>query len=131
MAKKKGTRSIPVQIALASLGELFCMLALTAISAALVRAGVISQGSMEMAALFASALAVFFGSLMAAGRFSQKKLPLTMAACGGYLAALLLGNLLFTEGAPHGVLLVAGPALGAALLAALLAGRKPKPKYRR
>ena len=131
MAKKKGTRSVPVQIALASAGELFCMLALSAIAAALVRAGIISQGSMKTAALCASAIAVFLGSLFAAKGFVQKKLPLTMAACIGYLAALLLGNLLFAKGAPQGVLLVAGPALGAALLAALLAGRKPKPKYRR
>ena len=131
MAKKKGTRSTGVLLAMAAAGEVLLMLALSAISAALVRSGVIGQSSIGAAGLGANALAVFLGSLLAARKFSQKKLPLTMAACGCYLALLLLSNLLFLPGKPAGVLGVICPAALAALLASVLAGRKPKRRYRR
>lgn len=131
MAKKKGTTSAGVLLAMAAAGEVLLMLALSAISAALVKAGVIAQGSIGAAGAASSALAVFLGSLVAAKQFQQKKLPLTMAACGGYLAALLIGNLLFLPGMPAGAIGVVCPAAAAALLAAVLAGRKPKRRYRR
>ena len=131
MAKKKGTRSTGVLLAMAAAGEVVLMLALSAISAALVKAGILAQSSIGTAGLGANALAVFLGSLLAARKFSQKKLPLTMAACGGYLALLLLANLLFLPGMPAGALGVICPAAAAALLAALLAGRRPKRRYRR
>lgn len=131
MAKKKGTRSTGVLLAMAAAGEALLMLALSAISAALVKAGVIAQGSIGAAGLASSALAVFLGSLLAAKQFQQKKLPLTMAACGGYLALLLIGNLLFLPGMPAGMIGVVCPAAAAALLAAVLAGRKPKRRYHR
>ena len=54
-----------------------------------------------------------------------------MAACGGYLALLLLSNLLFLPGMPAGMIGVVCPAAAAALLAAALAGRKPKRRYHR
>ena len=131
MAKKKGTRSTGVLLAMAAAGEVVLMLALSAISAALVKAGILAQSSIGTAGLGANALAVFLGSLLAARKFSQKKLPLTMAACGGYLALLLLANLLFLPGMPAGALGVICPAAAAALLAAVLAGRKPKRRYHR
>ena len=131
MAKKKGTRSTGVLLAMAAAGEALLMLALSAISAALVKAGMIGQSNIGAAGLVSNALAVFLGSLLAARQFQQKKLPLTMAACGCYLALLVLANLLFLPGLPTGVLGVIFPAVFAALLAAVLAGRKPKRRYRR
>ena len=130
MAKKKGNRSVPVTLAMAAAGEAGLMLALSAVSAALVKAGVIGQAGICPAGLASNALAVFLGSLLAARQFQQKKLPLTMAACGCYLALLVLANLLFLPGLPAGVLGVIFPAVFAALLAAVLAGRKPKRRYR-
>jgi len=131
MAKKKGTRSTGVLLAMAAAGEVVLMLALSAISAALVKAGILAQSSIGTAGLGANALAVFLGSLLAARKFSQKKLPLTMAACGCYLALLLIANLLFLPGMPAGALGVICPAAAAALLAAVLAGRRPKRSYHR
>lgn len=131
MAKKKGNRSVPVTLAMAAAGEVGLMLALSAASAALVKSGVISQSAIGTAGLASNALAVFLGSLLAARQLQQKKLPLTMAACGCYLALLLLSNLLFLPGMPAGMIGVVCPAAAAALLAAVLAGRKPKRRYRR
>lgn len=131
MARKKGTGSIPAQIALGSAADVLCMLALTALASALTLGGAIGQGSIQMAALAANALAVFLGSLFAARRFAQRKLLFTLASAGGYLLLLLLGNLAFVKGMPEDVLRVMLPALGAATLAALLASRKPKTRRRR
>ena len=131
MARKKGTGSIPAQIALGSAADILCMLILTAIASVMVLGGTIGQGSIQTAALAANALAVFFGSLFAAHRFVQRKLLLTLASAGGYLLLLLLGNLAFVKGMPEGILRVMLPALGAATLAALLASRKPKTRRRR
>ena len=131
MAKKKGTRSTGVLLAMAAAGEVLLMLALSAASAALVRSGVIGQSNIGAAGLLSNALAVFLGSLLAAKQFQQKKLPLTMAACGCYLALLLIANLLFLPGMPAGALGVICPAAAAALLAAVLAGRRPKRSYHR
>ena len=131
MGKKKAVRSVPVQIAIASAADLGFMLALTAIMAALTRGGAIGQGSIRTAALGANALAVFIGSLIAAKGFSQRRLPMTMAGAGGYLLLLLLGNLLFVGAAPSGAFAVCLPSAGAAILAALLASRKPKTRRRR
>ena len=131
MAKRKGNRSVPVQIALGSAADLLCMAALTAAASALVLGGVIGQGRIGTAALCANALAVFLGSLIAARGFSQKKLLLTLASAGGYVLLLLFGNLLFFGAPPTKALHLIGPALGAALLAALLANRRPKGRRRR
>ena len=131
MGKKKSVRSVPVQIAIGSAADLCCMLALTAIMAGLVLGGAIGQGSIRTAALCANALAVFLGSLLAAKGFSQRRLPMTLASVGGYLLLLLLGNLLFVGAAPTGALAVCLPSIGAAILAALLASRKPRPRRRR
>ena len=131
MARKKGTRSVPVQIAIGSAAGLALMLALTALASVLVLRGVIGQGSIPAAGLCASALAAFAGSLFAAKGFAQRRLLYTLASTGGYLLLLLLGNLLFVSAPPGGILWVAVPALGAAIFAALLASRKPKRSRRR
>ena len=131
MSRKKGTGSIPAQIALGSAADILCMLVLTAIASWLVLGGAIGQGRIRTAALAANALAVFLGSLFAAHRFAQRKLLFTLASAGGYLLLLLLGNLAFVKGTPDGLLWVMLPALGAATLAALLASRKPKTRRRR
>ena len=131
MAGKKGTRSVPVQIALGAAAELGLMLLLTAASSALALRGVIGQGSIPTAGLCANALAAFVGSVLAARGFAQRKLLYTLASAAGYLLLLLLGNLLFVSAPPDGACWVVLPALGAAILAALLASRKPKRSRRR
>ena len=100
MGKKKAARSASVQIAIGSASDLVCMLALTAVMAALTLGGAIGQGSIRTAALCANALAAFLGSLLAAKGFSQRRLPMTLLSVGGYLLLLLLGNLLFVGAAP-------------------------------
>ena len=65
MGKKKAVRSVPAQIVIGSASDLVCMLALTAVMAALVLGGAIGQGSIRTAALCANALAAFLGSLLA------------------------------------------------------------------
>ena len=126
MGKKKAARSASVQIAIGSASDLVCMLALTAVMAALVLGGAIGQGSIRTAALCANALAAFLGSLLAA-----RRLPMTLASTGVYLLLLLLGNLLFVGAAPTDGLAVCLPSIGAAILAALLVSRKPKTRRRR
>ena len=130
MGKKKAARSASVQIAIGSASDLVCMLALTAVMAALVLGGAIGQGSIRTAALCANALAAFLGSLLAAKGFSQRRLPMTLLSVGGYLLLLLLGNL-FVGAAPTDGLAVCLPPIGAAILAALLVSRKPKTRRRR
>ena len=131
MAKKKGTRSIPVQLAIGSAADLGFMLGLTAIASALVLSGVIGQGGIPAAGLCANAMAVFLGSLIAARGFSQRRLLSTLTCTAGYLLVLLLGNLLFVSAPPDGVLWVAVPALAASTLACLLVSGKPKRGRRR
>ena len=82
MEKKKAARSASVQIAIGSASDLVCMLALTAVMAALVLGGAIGQGSIRTAALCANALAAFLGSLLAAKGFSQRRLPMTLCKHG-------------------------------------------------
>ena len=117
MARKKGARSVPAQLAIGSAAELGFLLVLTAIASALVLSGVIGQGSIPTA---------FAGSLIAARGFSQRRLLSTLACTAGYLLVLLLGNLLFVSAPPDGVLWVAAPALAASTLACLLVSGKPK-----
>ena len=131
MGKKKVVHGVPAQIAIGSAADLCFALALTAVMAALTLSGAIGQGSMETAALCANALAVFLGSLLAAKSFSQRRLPMTLVSAGGYCLLLLFGNLLFVGAAPSGVLAVVLPSVGAAALAALLTGRKPRARRRR
>lgn len=131
MTKKRGTRSIPAQLAIGSAADLSFLLVLTAIASALVLRGVIGQGSIPTAGLCANVLAAFAGSLIAARGFSQRKLLYTLACTAGYLLLLLSGNLLFVSAPPDGVLLVAAPALAASTLACLLTSRKPKHGRRR
>ena len=131
MGKKKAARSASVQIAIGSASDLVCMLALTAVMAALVLGGAIGQGSIRTAALCANALAAFLGSLLAAKGFSQRRLPMTLASTGVYLLLLLLGNLMFVGAAPTDGLAVCLPSIGATILAALLVSRKPKTRRRR
>lgn len=126
MAKKKGARSVPAQLAIGGAAELGFLLVLTAIASALVLRGVIGQGSVQAAGLCANALAAFAGSLIAARGFSQRKLLYTLACTAGYLLLLLFGNLLFVSAPPDGMLWVAAPALAASALACLLVNRKPK-----
>lgn len=126
MARKKGVRSIPAQLAIGSAADLGFLLVLTAIASALVLSGVIGQGSIPTASLCANALAAFAGSLIAARGFSQRRLLSTLACTAGYLLVLLLGNLLFVSAPPDGVLWVAAPALAASTLACLLVSGKPK-----
>ena len=129
MAKKK-TRSLPVQAALGAAKNILCVLVLAAALSALVLGGIIPQEAIGTAAVAANALAVFLGSLITAAGCAQKRLTLVLASCGGYLALLLLGNLLLI-GQMQGWLLIAAPSLGMALLAAVLASRKAKPKRHR
>ena len=131
MGKKKANRSVPVQIAIGSAADMLCMLALTAIAAGLTLGGVIGQGSVRTAALCANALAVFLGGFLTAKRAVQRRLPIVLAGAGGYLALLLIGNLLLVRAAPADVPAVILPAVGAAVLAALLASRRPARKRRR
>ena len=119
MARKKGARSVPAQLAIGSAADLGFLLVLTAIASALVLSGV-------TASLCANALAAFAGSLIAARGFSQRRLLSTLACTAGYLLVLLLGNLLFVSAPPDGVLWVAAPALAASTLACLLVSGKPK-----
>ena len=105
MARKKGARSVPAQLAIGSAADLGFLLVLTAIASALVLSGVIGQGSIPTASLCANALAAFAGSLIAARGFSQRRLLSTLA---------------------DGVLWVAAPALAASTLACLLVSGKPK-----
>ena len=114
MARKKGARSVPAQLAIGSAADLGFLLVLTAIASALVLSGVIGQGSIPTA------------SLIAARGFSQRRLLSTLACTAGYLLVLLLGNLLFVSAPPDGVLWVAAPALAASTLACLLVSGKPK-----
>ena len=125
MARKKGARSVPAQLAIGSAADLGFLLVLTAIASALVLSGVIGQGSIPTASLCANALAAFAGSLIAARGFSQRRLLSTLACTAGYLL-VLLGNLLFVSAPPDGVLWVAAPALAASTLACLLVSGKPK-----
>ena len=131
MARKKGARSVPAQLAIGSAADLCFLLVLTAIASALVLGGAIRQGSIQKAALCANALAAFAGSLIAARGFSQRRLLSTLACTAGYLLLLLFGNLLFVSAPPGGVLWVAAPALAASTLACLLVSRKPKRGRRR
>ena len=126
MAKKKGTRSVPAQLAIGSAADLGFLLVLTAIASALVLSGAIGQGSIPTAGLCANTLAAFAGSLVAARGFSQRRLLYTLACTAGYLLLLLFGNLLFVSTPLDGVLWVAAPALAASTLACLLVSRKPK-----
>lgn len=126
MARKKGARSVPAQLAIGSAADLGFLLVLTAIASALVLSGVIGQGSIPTASLCANALAAFAGSLIAARGFSQRRLLSTLACTAGYLLVLLLGNLLFVSAPPDGALWVAAPALAASTLACLLVSGKPK-----
>ena len=119
MARKKGARSVPAQLAIGSAADLGFLLVLTAIASALVLSGVIGQGSIPTASLCANALAAFAGSLIAARGFSQRRLLSTLACTAGYL----LG---FVSAPPDGVLWVAAPALAASTLACLLVSGKPK-----
>ena len=125
MARKKGARSVPAQLAIGSAADLGFLLVLTAIASALVLSGVIGQGGIPTASLCANALAAFAGSLIAARGFSQRRLLSTLACTAGYLL-VLLGNLLFVSAPPDGVLWVAAPALAASTLACLLVSGKPK-----
>ena len=131
MGKKKAVRSVPAQLGIGCAAALGCLLALTAVRAALTLGGAIGQGSIRTAALCANALAAFLGSLLAAKGFSQRRLPMTLASTGVYLLLLLLGNLLFVGAAPTDGLAVCLPSIGAAILAALLVSRKPKTRRRR
>ena len=79
MARKKGARSVPAQLAIGSAADLGFLLVLTAIASALVLSGVIGQGSIPTASLCANALAAFAGSLIAARGFSQRRLLSTLA----------------------------------------------------
>ena len=126
MARKKGARSVPAQLAIGSAAALGFLLVLTAIASALVLSGVIGQESIPTASLCANALAALAGSLIAARGFSQRRLLSTLACTAGYLLVLLLGNLLFVSAPPDGVLWVAAPALAASTLACLLVSGKPK-----
>ena len=72
MARKKGARSVPAQLAIGSAADLGFLLVLTAIASALVLSGVIGQGSIPTASLCANALAAFAGSLIAARLFAAK-----------------------------------------------------------
>ena len=47
MARKKGARSVPAQLAIGSAADLGFLLVLTAIASALVLSGVIGQGNKE------------------------------------------------------------------------------------
>ena len=120
MARKKGARSVPAQLAIGSAADLGFLLVLTAIASALVLSGVIGQGSIPTASLCANALAAFAGSLIAARGFSQRRLLSTLACTAGYLLGL------FVSAPPDGVLWVAAPALAASTLACLLVSGKPK-----
>lgn len=84
MARKKGARSVPAQLAIGSAADLGFLLVLTAIASALVLSGVIGQGSIPTASLCANALAAFAGSLIAARGFSQRRLHSTLACTAGY-----------------------------------------------
>ena len=55
MARKKGARSVPAQLAIGSAADLGFLLVLTAIASALVLSGVIGQGSIPTASLCANA----------------------------------------------------------------------------
>ena len=129
--KKKGPERMPVQIAKGIVVDCLCLLALVALGAALVRGGVVGQGSIGTLALVCSAAAVFLGSLIIAARSRQKCLPAAMAACAGYLLVLLLmGNLLFVRATPGGFALVVVPAVLMAGLAAIVASRPRKKRYK-
>lgn len=131
MAKKKRVRSVPAQLALGAGVNALCALALESVAAALVLGGVIGQGRISQAALAANALAVFVGSLLSCRMYAARKLWMTLGACGAYLLALLAGNLVAIDAPPSGFTLVTLPALAAAILAVLLAGRQGKGWHRR
>ena len=117
---------MPVQIAKGIAVDCLCLLALVALGAALVRGGVVGQGSIGTLALVCSAAAVFLGSLIIAARSRQKCLAAAMTACSGYLLVLLMGNLLFVDTPPVGIGRIGCACLGAAALASLIAARRPK-----
>lgn len=108
-----------------------CVLALLALTAALTLRGVVGQGSVREAAAVCSALGVLAGSFAAQRWYPAKKLPLTMAGCGGYLALLVLLNLLFSGSRFAGVWGIALPALLGSSLAAMLGSRPKRRAYRR
>lgn len=128
--KKKGPERMPVQVAKGIAVDCLCLLALVALGAALVRGGVVGQGSIGTLALVCSAAAVFLGSLIIAARSRQKCLPTAMAACGGYLLVLLMGNLLFVRATPSGFAMVVVPGVLMAGLAAIVASRPRKKRYK-
>lgn len=130
MAKKKGPEQMPVTIAKGTVANCVCLLVLAALGAALVLGGAVGQGSIGTLALVCSAAAAFLGSLITAARCPQKRLAVTMACCCGYLLVLLMGNLLFVRASPSGFALVVVPAIFAAGLAAMLASRPRKKRYK-
>ncbi len=100
--------------------------ALTALLAAMVTGGILSQQTIAAAAVIAVGIGAFAGALYAARRVEEKKLIAASLSAAAYVFLLLMGNLLFVDAPPIGIGRVGLSCLCAAAAAGLLSARSRK-----
>lgn len=98
--------------------------ALSLAGAKLMLSGLIGQEHLLAAACVIGGLVALAAGFYAARRAPQKKLVWGMVAAGGYVCALLLGNLLFFGEGFGAILPVAGCCIGGGFLGSLTAAAK-------
>lgn len=125
MKKAAAAKPSPVMAACRGLGlSALAAALLCALFAALIVKGVLPQTSDALAGSIAAAAAAFAGALLAAKQARSQKLLSALGVCAVFALALLLGNLLFIEGAPDGALRIALPVVLAGTLAGIMGSRK-------
>ncbi len=91
--------------------------------------GSVPIGMLGVLGYLIAGLSALIGSLFAAKRARQLKLPCALATGAAYLLLLAVVNAIWEKGSFHGLLPTLGIVLGASTVAGLIDARKKRKKY--